>query len=211
MFARSQQWFCSKWKKILKIILSSMKIAHNIPLDTPNVVFITTAELFCPELKFFLPKVQALLEKRFFFQKVYLELIPWRRRLWFWKHFCYFLTNIPKVFTRETRKLRYHQFCKKTFAKCFPGHVNWCFENYALIVFAKSPEKFHPSYEIFWETIIFSRVFFKMFSWTRRMWILKPCFEFFCSKSEKFFLKIQKVLKIYQFSKRFSKNDSLDT
>ena len=43
-----------------------------------------------------------------------------------------------------------------------------------------------------------------MFSWTRGMWILKPCSEFFRSKSENFFLKLQKILKIYQFFKRFS-------
>ena len=102
---------------------------------------------------------------------------------------------------------------KKLFAKSFPGHVNWGFENHALIVFAKSPESFRSKYDLFSFKLrnfteklsIFHENFFvKMFSWTRRKWFLKPCLDFILPKSEFFYLKVKKITeKIINFLKVF--------
>ena len=125
----------------------------------------------------------------------------------FWKPSCTVLANVPKFFARKTKRFHWkNENTKipsvfwKLFAKCFPGHINWCFENHALNVFAKSPENFRSSYEIYWVTIIFRESYFvKMFSWTHRMWVLKACLEFFRSDSQNFFLKVQNLLENITF------------
>ena len=68
----------------------------------------------------------------------------------------------------------------------------------------KVPKKFARVTKFTGKPSSFQESFFKMSSWTR-MWVLKPCFEFFRSKSEIFFSKNKKYWKIINFLNVFRK------
>ena len=115
-----------------------------------------------------------------------------------------FFPKTKTILVKKRKRLKNQNFSQNKFSICFPGHVNWGFDNHALIVFAKIPESFRSKFELFSfklrkfteELSIFQEsCFVKSFSWTRRMWFLIPCLEFFLPKSETFSLKVQKLLK----------------
>ena len=65
-FWQSQERFCSKCKKLSKVIVFPMKNAQKIPLDTPNEALTTPAKLFCPKSNFLTQSTKLLRNHLFF-------------------------------------------------------------------------------------------------------------------------------------------------
>ena len=128
-------------------------------------------------------------------------MFSWTRRMGSLKPCLDFFLPKSEFFLSQSKKItKKLSIFQKSFAKRFPGHLDWCFGNLAINVLQKS-ETFLLKLQKLQKIKVFSKKIPKAFIWTRRMLFWHPLAKVFPQKPINFWSKYGKDWQTITFPK----------